>query len=269
MDIVSLALNLYTQGIAPGLDFSDISAVARTVEDCNQLPIHPRHPYVGDLVHTAFSGSHQDAIKKGFAAQPADALWEVPYLPVDPADIGRTYESVIRVNSQSGKGGMAFLLERDYGLVMPRRAQIEFSRVVQEVTDSTGKELTSAEIWAIFNAAYLQGETPYAYVSHRMTSEGTGCAMETNLRVNGAPKTLKGSGNGPIDAFVHALGADLKVLSFEEHSMGSGSDAKAVAFVEVQVPNTNQSLFGIGIHPDIVTASLHAVVSAANRSAKR
>ncbi|HKO87138.1 MAG TPA: 2-isopropylmalate synthase, partial [Burkholderiales bacterium] len=182
VDIVTLALNLYTQGIHPGLDFSDMNAVARTVEHCNQLPIHPRHPYVGDLVFTAFSGSHQDAIKKGFAAQQQDTLWEVPYLPIDPADVGRTYESVIRVNSQSGKGGVAFLLERDYGLALPRRAQIEFSRVVQEVTDNTGKELSSAEIWAIFNATYLAPTEPYAYVSHSLVSEGKGCGVVTTMR---------------------------------------------------------------------------------------
>jgi 2-isopropylmalate synthase len=269
VDIVTLALNLYTQGIDPGLDFSDMNTIARTAEYCTQLPIHPRHPYVGDLVHTAFSGSHQDAIKKGFAAQQTDTLWEIPYLPIDPADIGRSYESVIRVNSQSGKGGMAFLLERDYGLVMPRRAQIEFSRAVQEVTDTTGKELSAAEIWEIFDATYLRDHGPYAYVSHSLTSAGSGCSLSAVLRVDGTPQTVKGAGNGPIDAFVHALGTDLQVLSFEERSLGSGSDAKAVAFMEAQIPGSGEALFGIGIHADIVTASLRAVVSAANRIAQR
>jgi 2-isopropylmalate synthase len=268
VDLVTLALNLYTQGIDPGLDFSDINTIARTVEHCNQLPIHPRHPYVGDLVHTAFSGSHQDAVKKGFAAQQADARWEVPYLPIDPADIGRTYESVIRVNSQSGKGGVAFLLERDYGLSMPRRAQIEFSRVVQEVTDDTGKELGAAEIWGIFNRTYLEAQEPYSYIAHNMVSEGKGRGIVATLRVNGAERTLRGTGNGPIDAFVHALGEDITVQSFEEHSLGTGSNAQAIAFVEVSAPELALPLYGIGIDADIVTASLKAVVSAVNRSLK-
>ncbi|HKY01832.1 MAG TPA: 2-isopropylmalate synthase [Burkholderiales bacterium] len=268
VDIVTLALNLYTQGIDPHLDFSDINTVARTVEHCNQLPIHPRHPYVGDLVHTAFSGSHQDAVKKGFAAQKVEALWEVPYLPIDPADIGRSYESVIRVNSQSGKGGVAFLLERDYGLSMPRRAQIEFSRVVQEVTDNTGKELSSAEIWSIFNDTYLKTDTPYAYVSHNMVSEGKGRGLVANMRVNGKEQVLRGTGNGPIDAFVHALGVPMTVQSFEEHSLGVGSNAQAIAFVEVNAQGPGVPIYGIGIDADIVTASLKALVSAANRVAK-
>ena len=268
VDIVTLALNLYTQGIDPQLDFSDINAIARTVEHCNQLPIHPRHPYVGDLVFTAFSGSHQDAIKKGFAARKPGDFWEVPYLPLDPADVGRTYESVIRVNSQSGKGGIAFLLERDYGLVLPRRLQIEFSRVVQEVTDDTGKELSSADIWNVFRATYLEADTPYAYVSHQAVADGDARGIVATVRIDGVERTLRGTGNGPIDAFVHALGLDFTIQSFEERSLAAGSDAKAVAYVEIAGPGIQGSLFGVGMHADIVAASLMAVVSAANRALK-
>jgi 2-isopropylmalate synthase len=264
VDLVTLAMNLYTQGIDPELDFSDMDHVARTVEHCNQLPIHPRHPYVGDLVFTAFSGSHQDAVKKGFAAQQTDALWEVPYLPLDPADVGRSYESVIRVNSQSGKGGIAFLLERDYGLSLPRRLQIEFSRVVQEMTDDSGKELSAAEIRDIFGATYLDAESPYSYVSHQMITEGEGRGIVATLKIDGVEQTLRGTGNGPIDAFVHALGLRFTVLNFEQRSLGTGSNAKAVAYVEVK-GGCGTVAHGVGVHADIVTASLCAVVSAANR----
>ncbi|HEY9379694.1 MAG TPA: 2-isopropylmalate synthase [Burkholderiales bacterium] len=268
VDIVTLALNLYTQGIDPQLDFSDMNTIARTVEHCNQLPIHPRHPYVGDLVFTAFSGSHQDAIKKGFAAQRPDALWEIPYLPIDPADVGRSYESVIRVNSQSGKGGIAFLLERDYGFALPRRLQIEFSHVVQEVTDDTGKELSAAEIHDIFRATYLDAVSPYAYVAHHMIAEGEGRGIVATLQVDGAERILRGAGNGPIDAFMHALGLGFTVQNFEERSLGTGNNAKAVAYVEISGPGIAGSLHGVGVHADIVTASLKALVSAANRALK-
>jgi 2-isopropylmalate synthase len=268
VDIVTLALNLYTQGIDPQLDFSDMNTIARTVEHCNQLPIHPRHPYVGDLVFTAFSGSHQDAIKKGFAAQRPDALWEIPYLPIDPADVGRSYESVIRVNSQSGKGGIAFLLERDYGFALPRRLQIEFSHVVQEVTDDTGKELSAAEIHDIFRATYLDAVSPYAYVAHHMIAEGEGRGIVATLQVGGAERILRGAGNGPIDAFMHALGLGFTVQNFEERSLGTGNNAKAVAYVEISGPGIVGSLHGVGVHADIVTASLKALVSAANRALK-
>ena len=268
VDIVTLALNLYTQGIDPQLDFSDMNTIARTVEHCNQLPIHPRHPYVGDLVFTAFSGSHQDAIKKGFAAQRPDALWEIPYLPIDPADVGRSYESVIRVNSQSGKGGIAFLLERDYGFALPRRLQIEFSHVVQEVTDDTGKELSAAEIHDIFRATYLDAASPYAYVAHHMIAEGEGRGIVATLQVGGAERILRGAGNGPIDAFMHALGLGFTVQNFEERSLGTGNNAKAVAYVEISGPGIAGSLHGVGVHADIVTASLKALVSAANRALK-
>ncbi|MET0497856.1 MAG: 2-isopropylmalate synthase [Steroidobacteraceae bacterium] len=269
VDIVTLALNLFTQGVHPGLDFSNINEAARCVEHCNQLPIHPRHPYVGDLVFTAFSGSHQDAIKKGFAARNEGDPWEVPYLPIDPRDVGRTYESVIRVNSQSGKGGIAYLLERDYDLSMPRRLQMEFSQVVQAVTDATGKELGSEQIWSLFDREYLSQEGVYAYGSHQLTSSReTGEHLTLKLRCHGQGAVLHGEGNGPIDALVDALGFRFDVLSYEEHSIGTGSDARAVAFVEITT-SARATLFGAGIHENIVTASLLAVLSAVNRALER
>jgi 2-isopropylmalate synthase len=271
VDIVTLALNLYTQGVHPGLDFSNINEAARCAEHCNQLPIHPRHPYVGDLVFTAFSGSHQDAIKKGFAARQDGDPWEVPYLPMDPRDVGRTYESVIRVNSQSGKGGIAYLLERDYGLVMPRRLQIEFSQVVQSVADSTGKELSSEQIWELLQQEFLRQDGPYVYGSHQMSPAREARDLEQltlKAKYLGQGALLKGQGNGPIDALVDALGLPFDVLFYEEHSMGSGSDAKAVAFVEITTP-ARATLFGIGFHENIVTASLMAVLSAVNRAMQR
>ncbi|HEY8539333.1 MAG TPA: 2-isopropylmalate synthase, partial [Steroidobacteraceae bacterium] len=271
VDIVTLALNMYTQGIHPGLDFSNINEAARCVEQCNQLPIHPRHPYVGDLVFTAFSGSHQDAIKKGFAARQEGDLWEVPYLPIDPRDVGRTYESIIRVNSQSGKGGIAYLLERDYGLAMPRRLQIEFSQVVQNVTDATGKELTSEQIWSLFEREYLKHEGGYEYLAHQLTTARDHPEIQRltlKLRCHGQGALLHGSGNGPIDALIDALGFKCDVLSYEEHSMGTGSNARAVAFVEITTP-ARTTLFGVGIHENIVTASLLAVLSAVNRAMQR
>jgi len=269
VDIVTLALNLFTQGVHPGLDFSNINEAARCVEHCNQLPIHPRHPYVGDLVFTAFSGSHQDAIKKGFAARTEGEPWEVPYLPIDPRDVGRTYESVIRVNSQSGKGGIAYLLERDYDLSMPRRLQMEFSQVVQTVTDATGKELSSEQIWSLFSREYLTQDGVYAYGSHQLTSaRETGEHLTLKLRCHGQGAVLHGEGNGPIDALVDALGFRFDVLSYEEHSIGTGSDARAVAFVEITT-SARATLFGAGIHENIVTASLLAVLSAVNRALER
>jgi 2-isopropylmalate synthase len=271
VDIVTLALNLYTQGVHPQLDFSNINEAARTVEHCNQLPIHPRHPYVGDLVFTAFSGSHQDAIKKGFAAHREGDLWEIPYLPIDPRDVGRTYESIIRVNSQSGKGGIAYLLERDYGLAMPRRLQIEFSQAVQAVTDASGKELTSEQIWSLFEREYLQHDGGYEYVSHQLTSMLDRPGIERlslKLRCRGQGAILRGTGNGPIDAVIDALGFKCDVLSYEEHAMGRGSNARAVSFVEITTP-ARTTLFGVGIHENIVTASLLAVFSAVNRALRR
>ena len=271
VDIVTLALNLYTQGIAPGLDFSDINAVARTTEYCTRLPIHPRHPYVGDLVFTAFAGSHQDAIKKGFAAQRSRATWNVPYLPIDPADLGRSYGSVIRVNSQSGKGGIAYLLETSYGVVLPRRLQIEFSAEVQRHTDRFGGEMSAADIWALFSQTYLEIEQPVRYVGHHLY-EGKGAqGIRLSVEAGGIPRLLNGEGNGPIDAAARALraiGIDLQVRTYEERSMGSsidGGNAKACAFVEVTHTGGRQECFGVGIDANIVTASIKALICAAVR----
>ena len=271
VDLVTLALNLYTQGIAPGLDFSDINAVARTAEDCTQLPIHPRHPYVGDLVFTAFSGSHQDAIKKGFATQQMDALWNVPYLPIDPADLGRSYGSVIRVNSQSGKGGVAYLLETGYGVVLPRRLQIEFSAEVQRHTDRYGGEMSAAELWALFGQIYLDPAHPVRYVEHHLYEREGAQGIRLSVEIDGVVHLLSGEGNGPIDAAVHALrgaGIALQVRGYEERSMGSSADggnARACAFVEVAQAG-GRECFGVGIDANIVTASIKALTSAASRS---
>ncbi len=265
VDLVTLAMNLYTQGVDPGLDFSDIDAVRQLVEECNQLPVHPRHPYAGDLVFTAFSGSHQDAIKKGFAVQQADALWEVPYLPIDPADLGRSYDAVIRVNSQSGKGGMAYLLQQEYGLELPRRLQIEFSRAVQRMADATGREVAASDIHALFAREYLEQETPYTYVAHRMVEDSAhGVQIELDVARHHVPQALAGSGNGPIDAFVNALGLDIRVMDYHEHAIGRGADARAACYVELRV-GSGQTLFGVGIDSNIVTASFRAVLSALNR----
>jgi 2-isopropylmalate synthase len=272
VDLVTLALNLYTQGVAPGLDFSNINETARTVEYCNQLPIHPRHPYVGDLVFTAFSGSHQDAIKKGFAARAEGDHWEIPYLPVDPRDLGRSYESIIRVNSQSGKGGVAYLLEQEYGLVLPRRLQIEFSPVVQAVTDTSGKEVTAQQIWQLFEDEYLAHDgREYQYRNHHLvtaTDGSDGELLTLNLVRGGQPMQLTGRGNGPIDALVHALALPFDVLHYEEKSIGKGSEAKAAAFVEITTPS-RVTLFGVGVHANIITASILAVLSAVRRADAR
>jgi 2-isopropylmalate synthase len=246
VDVVTLALNLYTQGINPGLDFSNINEAARLVEYCNQLPIHPRHPYVGDLVFTAFSGSHQDAIRKGFTARQEGDAWEIPYLPINPRDVGRSYESVIRVNSQSGKGGVTYLLEQEYGLTLPRRLQIEFSPQVQAVTDSSGKEVTAAQIWQLFESEYLAQEgLQFQYRSHHLVTatDGTdGELLTLNIMRGGQPMQFTGRGNGPIDALVHALALPFDVLSYEEKSMGKGSEAKAAAFVEITTPSRYMNL---------------------------
>jgi 2-isopropylmalate synthase len=265
VDIVTMALNLYTQGINPGLDFSDINSTARIAEECTQLPIHPRHPYVGDLVFTAFSGSHQDAIKKGFAAQKPDAQWRVPYLPIDPSDLGRTYDSVIRVNSQSGKGGIAYLLERNYGVVMPRRMQVEFSAVVQRHTDASETEMTAPELWQLFQDTYLDNNESLAYRSHHLNEEGDKQTISLELLVNGKPTTFKGIGTGPIDAAVNALNCGLKVSSYEERSVGSGADAKALAMIEASCDGKPGARYGAGLHANIVTASLMSLVSGARR----
>jgi len=268
VDVVTLALNLYTQGVDPKLDFSNINEAARCAEGCNQLPIHPRHPYVGDLVFTAFSGSHQDAIKKGLAARAAGDLWDVPYLPIDPSDLGRSYDSIIRVNSQSGKGGVAYLLERDYQLVMPRRLQIEFSQVVQAAADITGKELTSQELWNLFTQEYLAARAPFLYRSHQLSASTDGADSERlslQLERDGRVETRLGQGSGPIDAMVAAIGLPFDVLSYEEHSRGQGSAAMAVSYIEITT-RSRRTLFGAGMHPNIITASLLAILSAVNRA---
>jgi 2-isopropylmalate synthase len=273
VDVVTLALNLYTQGVNPGLDFSDINAVARTVEHCTRLPIHPRHPYVGDLVFTAFSGSHQDAIRKGFAARKADAPWNVPYLPIDPADLGRSYDSVIRVNSQSGKGGVAYLMEAEFGVVMPRRLQVEFSGVVQQYTDTHGSEVSATDLWRLFSATYLEPQSPVRYLGHQLVDpdkrHGDGQGIRLTVEIDGHVHMLEGRGNGPIDAAVHALqqaGFRLQVRSYEERSMAAstdGGEARACAFVEVA--RNGKERFGAGVDAYIVSASIRAIVSALDR----
>lgn len=275
VDVVTLALNMFTQGVTPNLDFSDINSVMRVAEYCNQLPVHPRHPYVGDLVFTAFSGSHQDAIKKGLAAlKNANAeTWDVPYLPIDPKDVGRSYEAVIRINSQSGKGGVAYVMETDYGFEMPRRLQIEFSGVVQVQADTSGKELTGTEIWSIFDKEYFtQPEGRFKFVDHRSVPDTHASEVReltANITDNGNEVVLKGKGNGPIDAFLTAINAhmleDVKVVSYHEHAVGTGSSADAVAYVEVQ-KGDDAPVFGVGRHKNITKASLSAVVSAINRA---
>ena len=275
MDIVTMALNMYTQGVHPQLDFSDITAVARVAEECTGIPLHPRHPYAGDLVFTAFSGSHQDAIKKGFAAQSADAAWEVPYLPIDPADLGRTYDSVIRVNSQSGKGGIAFLLEREHGVVMPRRMQVEFSAVVQRHTDASESEVDGTALWALFQQTYLPAipsaaGTPAPLVvchGHRLDEDGQG--IELDVTMGGTRQTLRGQGNGPIAAAVDALGLPLRVDHYEERATGTGAHAQALAIVEAAMEGASGATFGAGMSHNIVTASVQAIVSVANRLAQR
>ncbi len=274
--LVTLGLNLFSQGVDPGIDFSDINEIIRTVEHCNQLPVHPRHPYGGDLVFTAFSGSHQDAIKKGLAARATEMargnpVWDVPYLPIDPADVGRTYDAVIRVNSQSGKGGIAYLLERDFGLALPRLLQIEFSQVIQRITDATGKELVPADIRAAFEREYIAATMPVAYAGHRAqhnVADGTIEQLSAHLTIDGIETVLTGSGNGPVDAFVHALrhdgGFDIHVQNYHEHGVGAGEDATAVAYVQLRI-GAEQTVYGVGLDPNIVTATLRAVVSAVNR----
>ncbi|WP_199237760.1 2-isopropylmalate synthase [Azospirillum sp. TSH64] len=275
VDVVTLALNMFTQGVDPELNIDDINEIVRVSEYCTQLPVHPRHPYAGELVFTAFSGSHQDAINKGLKAltKSNTGKWEVPYLPIDPQDLGRSYEAVIRINSQSGKGGIAYVLEKDYGLQIPRRLQIEFSKVVQRVADETGKELSPADIHAAFQAEYLDADSPLELVEHSTEPRGPNSgarAMSVVMRRNGEIITTKGKGNGPIDAFLDALrqgcGTDLHVVDYREHAIGSGEDAQACAYVEVKTGD--RTLFGVGIDADIVTASLRALVSAANRATR-
>jgi 2-isopropylmalate synthase len=292
VDLVTLGMNLFSQGVDPQIDFSDIDEIRRTVEYCTQLPVHPRHPYAGDLVYTAFSGSHQDAIKKGLEALEVAASeagravseipWEAPYLPIDPHDVGRTYEAVIRVNSQSGKGGVAYILKADHKLDLPRRLQIEFSRAVQRHTDDEGGEMSPSEIWNAFRAEYLDRVSPLKLNSvHTSSAAGERDALTVNVYVDGEARTLTGSGNGPIAAFVNAINdlaadeqsrgnavfeniSDVRVLDYHEHALSSGGDAIAAAYVECTVGD--QIVWGVGLDPNIVTASLRAVISAVNRA---
>ncbi|HEY8523787.1 MAG TPA: 2-isopropylmalate synthase [Acidimicrobiales bacterium] len=269
VDVITLALNLFSQGVDPELDISDVDNLRRVAEYCNRLPVHPRHPYVGDLVYTAFSGSHQDAIKKGFAALGEDYdVWEVPYLPIDPKHVGRTYEAVIRVNSQSGKGGVAYIMQAEHGLDLPRRLQIEFSKTIQHITEDTGTEITPGHMWDAFKAEYLPDDAPVQLVSHESTTGEEGSKVVAQLIVDGEHRTVTGAGNGPIAAFVSGLraelGIDIEVLDYSEHAVGAGADAVACAYVETQ-NGDGEVRWGVGLHESIETASLRAVVSAANR----
>ncbi len=273
VDVVTLALNLFSQGVDPRLDLTEINELRRVAEHCNQLPVHPRHPYVGDLVYTAFSGSHQDAIKKGFEAREktGQTLWEVPYLPIDPEDVGRTYEDVIRVNSQSGKGGVAYLLKTEQELDLPRRLQIEFTRVIQQITDTTGKEITGNEIWVEFRNHYLAPSKPYELVSFETSQNVKGAdrsEVKAKVKVDGEEVRVEGEGGGAVEAFTNALQShfdvDLRVLDYHEHAIGAGADAQAVCYMELKIGD--RELWGVGMHGDIVAASLRAIVSGVNRA---
>jgi len=271
VDLVTLALNLLTQGVDPGLDLSRLDEAKRVVEECNELPVHPRHPWAGELVYTAFSGSHQDAIKKGMHAQqqqPAGSPWDVPYLPIDPRDVGRTYEAIIRVNSQSGKGGVAYLLEDRYGLELPRGLQIELAQKVQAVTDAEGGELSAEEIYDLFRSAYLDVSAPYELTAYEHDASELGDRLTARMLDGGEALELNGEGNGPIAALVHALaqtvGHSLRVLDYHEHAMSRGEDATAAAYVEADVDG--EPVWGVAVHPSIVMASLRAVVNALNRA---
>ncbi|RED48650.1 2-isopropylmalate synthase [Aestuariispira insulae] len=275
VDLVTLGMNMVSQGVDAGIDFTNVPEMVKTVEYCNQLPVHPRHPYGGELVFTAFSGSHQDAIKKGLTAleKSNSGVWEVPYLPIDPKDVGASYEAVIRVNSQSGKGGVAYLLEADYGIKLPRKLQIEFSGVIQQHSDETGKEITSQQIWDHFNAEYIGNEAPYAFIDHRTVPDTHASeirAITAKVKRDGEEIEIHGKGNGPIDAYCNALkdeaGVDIKVLDYSEHAVGSGADAAAVAYVEARTAD-GRTLFGVGRDKNIVSASLKAVTCAVNRAA--
>jgi len=270
VDLITLALNLFTQGVDPRLDLSQLDEAKRIVEECNELPVHPRHPWVGELVYTAFSGSHQDAIKKGMHAQQQSdgKIWDVPYLPIDPQDVGRNYEAIIRVNSQSGKGGVAFLLASRYGLELPRGLQVDFAQKVQAITDAQGGELSAEEIYDVFRASYLDVTAPYEIVSYRHDSSESGDTLTAQLRVDGEPSEIVGEGNGPIAALVHGLaartGLAIRVLDYHEHAMSTGEDAVAAAYVEADVDG--EPVWGVGVHASIVTASLRAVVNAVDRA---
>ena len=267
VDIVTLALNMYSQGINPNLDFSQINNVMREVEYCNQLPVHPRHPYAGDLVFTAFSGSHQDAIKKGLNALRSsnEPQWEVPYLPIDPADLGRTYEAVVRINSQSGKGGVAFLLEKDHGVSLPRRLQISMSQKIQKIADETGKEISTSEIWEIFHTNFVMPKSGHSFKNYSLkTSDATDVSdhIKAEIEIDGKNHEISGSGNGPIDAFVNALNqklsSDIKVSDYHQSAISSGSDAQAAAYIELQ--KGDKTSWGVGINPNTTKASFEAII---------
>jgi 2-isopropylmalate synthase len=281
VDLVTLGMNLFSQGIDPKIDFSNIDEVRRTVEYCTNIQVHPRAPYAGDLVYTAFSGSHQDAIKKGLDVLQKqadetgksihDIPWRAPYLPIDPYDVGRTYEAVIRVNSQSGKGGVAYLLKAEHQLELPRRLQIEFSKTVQHITDATGREVTSDELWKIFSDEYLSLDKPLEFVTVKSLSNGNGYTVVARIVDKGVEKEVSGEGNGPVSAFVDALrplGYQVRVLDYTEHALSAGGDAKAAAYVEAEIGEGEDAhvIWGVALHESIVTASLAAVVSAINRS---
>jgi len=274
VDIVTLALNLYSQGVESNLDFSDIFEVMRTTEHCNKLPVHPRHPYAGELVFTAFSGSHQDAINKGLNVRKEnpDAIWDVPYLPIDPADVGRSYEAVIRVNSQSGKGGVAFIMEKDHGLEMPRRLQIEFSKVIQGISEDTGKEIDSDTIWSAFENEFLKSTKPIEFIDHESKAESDDDEhrqLAARIKHFGVEIDVEGSGNGPIDAYVDSLkkqfNIDFRVVDYHQHATGVGSSAQSACYVEIQVAK-GATRYGVGLHANIVYASLIAVSCAVNRA---
>ncbi len=264
VDIVTIALNMLTQGIDPKLDFSNINSVMREVEYCNQLPVHPRHPYAGDLVFTAFSGSHQDAIKKGFNAikNSNDPKWEVPYLPIDPADLGRNYEAVVRINSQSGKGGVAFLLEKDHGISLPRRLQISLSQKIQKLADKSGKEISSTQIWDIFEENYLKPKNNFSYIEHESSSKEDIHSLSLRMNMRDSIKTISGTGNGPIDSFINGLSSDIgmpiKVADYHQTAISSGSDAKAAAYIELE--KDGETFWGVGIHPNTTRASFDAII---------
>jgi 2-isopropylmalate synthase len=273
VDVVTLALNMFTQGVDPELDLSDIDRLRGVAEFCNQLPVHPRHPWAGELVYTAFSGSHQDAIKKGMTAleRSNSGLWEVPYLPVDPQDVGRDYEAIIRVNSQSGKGGVSYLLKANHGLDLPRNLQVEFSRLVQDVADQSGTEISSEDIWKLFESEYLREDGPYGFIEHWSvpdTHASERRKLTATIRRHGDELTIVGRGNGPIAAFVNALetdcGVKIAVKDYHEHALGRGADATAIAYVEV-ANESGDALFGVGRHPNITNASLRAILCAMNR----
>ena len=264
VDIVTLALNMFTQGINSNLDFSNINKVMREVEYCNQLPVHPRHPYAGDLVFTAFSGSHQDAIKKGFQGmrESNNPIWEVPYLPIDPADLGRSYEAVVRINSQSGKGGVAFLLEKDHGVSLPRRLQISMSQKIQKLADESGKEINTSQIWEIFETNFLIPKEGFSYLNHRSSSENDVHHLNLNLNLNGNEVAISGSGNGPIDSLMNGLtkkiGTEIKVSDYHQSAISSGSDAKAAAYIELE--RDGKTSWGVGINPNTTIASFEAII---------